>query len=72
MNAVRSLKPRRGAGAGRPAWHSGVPPTLGKTTLWSIPFRVDTRFWVYRRDWLAQAGVDETTACATPASFLQR
>lgn len=77
MNAVRALKPADEQTVGgpeaffKPAWNSGVSPTLRKTGLWSIPFLVDTRFVVYRRDWLAQAGVDETTAFATPTNFLQ-
>lgn len=38
---------------------------------YSIPYRADARLIFYRRDLLAQAGVDESTAFATPQAVLQ-
>jgi multiple sugar transport system substrate-binding protein len=43
----------------------------GENTVYSIPYRADARLIFYRRDLLAQAGVDENTAFATPESVLQ-
>lgn len=42
------------------AWQSVSLP--GAREVWGIPWMVDTRFIFYRRDLLAQAGIDETGA----------
>jgi len=40
-------------------------------TVYSIPYRADARLIFYRRDLLAQAGVDESTAFTTSKNVLQ-
>lgn len=52
------------------SWSSGTTQTLdGLTMVWAIPWTADTRVIYYRRDLLAQAGIDETTAFETPEAF---
>jgi multiple sugar transport system substrate-binding protein len=53
-----------------------IPPWKSKKgdaaeTVYSIPYRADARLIFYRRDLLAQAGVDENTAFTTPKNILQ-
>lgn len=45
--------------------------SLANTPVFSIPFLADARIVVYRRDLLAQAGVEESTAFTTNRNFLQ-
>ncbi len=52
-----------------PAWKSQKGDT--DETVYSIPYGADARLIFYRRDLLAQAGVDETTAFTTPQNVLQ-
>jgi multiple sugar transport system substrate-binding protein len=52
-----------------PAWKS-EKLDMGET-IYSIPCRADARLIFYRRDLLAQAGVDEETAFTTPKNVLQ-
>lgn len=51
-----------------PPWTSKVGDT---DVVYSIPYRADARLIFYRRDLLAQAGVDENTAFTTPQNVLQ-
>ncbi|GAB4579759.1 MAG: sugar ABC transporter substrate-binding protein [Anaerolineales bacterium] len=54
------------------SWSSGTTKTgEGQAIHWAIPWSADTRVIYYRRDWLARAGIDETTAFVTPAAFDQ-
>jgi ABC-type glycerol-3-phosphate transport system substrate-binding protein len=53
-----------------PAWRSKESKEDGEVA-YSIPYRADTRLIFYRRDLLAQAGVDEATAFSTPQAVLQ-
>lgn len=43
----------------------------GGTSVYSIPYRADARLILYRRDLLAAAGVDESTAFTTSKNVLQ-
>ncbi|MGC1377911.1 MAG: extracellular solute-binding protein [Anaerolineales bacterium] len=52
-----------------PAWKS--QKAYDKEFVFSIPQSADARHVYYRRDMLAKAAVDETTAFATPQNFLQ-
>lgn len=52
-----------------PPWKSEEDHT-GRT-VYSIPYRADARLIYYRRDLLAQAGVDESTAFTTSKRILQ-
>ncbi len=52
------------------SWSSGT--TLahgGSSTVWAIPWSADTRVIYFRRDWLEQAGINETTAFDSPQAF---
>lgn len=52
------------------SWSSGTTKAHGgSSTVWAIPWSADTRVIYYRRDWLAQAGIDETTAFESPQAF---
>lgn len=70
MNALRPFSPGEiqslgGEEAYLPSrWRSGFRP--GETEMWAVPWMVDLRIIYYRRDLLAQAGVDESTAFETP------
>ncbi len=52
-----------------PAWKSQKHNNVD--TVYSIPHMTDARHIYYRRDLLAQAGVDEETAFANPENILQ-
>ena len=52
-----------------PAWKS--QKAYDKGFVFSIPHMTDARHVYYRRDILAKAGVDETTAFTTPKNVLQ-
>lgn len=75
MNALRPFTPAEVASFGgrdsfiQSAWKAGYCPD--DDLLWAVPWRVDTRVIFYRRDLLAQAGIDETVAFQTPANMEQ-
>lgn len=46
-----------------------VASSRGVMNAWSIPWSADTRCVFYRRDWLEQAGIDESTAFDTLEHF---
>ncbi len=50
------------------AWEGGM--LVGSPQVWSIPWLVDSRLLFYRRDILAKAGIDETTAFTTHQSLI--
>jgi len=52
-----------------PPWKSRKEDA--EQTVYSIPYRADVRLVYYRRDLLAQAGVDEGTAFTTPQNVLK-
>ena len=53
-----------------PAWDSCVTPSDGMMrSVWAIPWSGDVRVVYYRRDLLAKAGVDESTAFQDAAAF---
>ena len=70
MNALRSFSDNEIKEAGgqmaflQPAWQSGK--TTGSLAIWSMPWTTYTFIIAYRRDLLEKAGVDESTAFATP------
>lgn len=45
-----------------PSWNSCVTATDNQRQVWAIPWSGDVRVMYYRRDLLAQAGIDESTA----------
>ncbi len=49
------------------AWENAMPHADGR--LWAVPWLVDARILFYRRDWLKRAGVEESTAFATPQAL---
>ena len=51
------------------AWQGNQLP--GSDQEYAIPWILDTRNLLYRRDWLEKAGVDETKAFATPKAMEQ-
>ena len=75
MNSLRSfvqsdIDACGGAQAFIPAsWHSCL--LSGSSTVWAMPYMADIRLIYYRRDLLAQAGVDEATAFTTPEQMVQ-
>lgn len=75
MNALRPFTAPEVAAVGgeaaflRSAWQSGQ--VGGASQLWALPWLADTRVIYYRRDWLAQAGVDEKDAFNTAAQLEQ-
>jgi len=72
-NALRPFTDAELTGLGGPAaflpvlWQSGILSSKVR----AIPWLAATRLIYYRRDWLAQAGVDEATAFDTPAHLEQ-
>jgi multiple sugar transport system substrate-binding protein len=75
MNSLRPFTPTElrtlgGEAAFLPSrWRSGMRP--GDSEVWAIPWLVDLRLFYYRRDLLAQAGVDEAAAFASAESIEQ-
>ena len=75
MNALRTFTPAevRTCGASSefvPAlWESST--LHGRPGMWAMPWLVDTRVLFYRRDLLAQAGVDEAYAFDTTEAMAQ-
>ena len=73
MEALRPFHPTElEAVGGAPAflglaWQSGR--VIGSTQTWAVPWLADTRVILYRRDLLAKAGIDETTAFQTHSQF---
>jgi len=73
MNALRPFTGPELAQIGGPsaflpsAWQTGSAPNASR--MWAVPWLADTRFAFYRRDVLAQAGIDERTAFQTPGQF---
>jgi ABC-type glycerol-3-phosphate transport system substrate-binding protein len=74
MNALYALTPLELREIGSPddfvpeAWASVVMPTSAhdaRGQIWAIPWSGDTRGVFYRRDMLAEAGIDAQTAFAT-------
>jgi multiple sugar transport system substrate-binding protein len=51
------------------SWQSAVLVGEQGPTVWAAPWLVDARIVCYRRDLLAQAGIDATTAFQTPDQF---
>lgn len=51
------------------AWQSCLLPNDSR--VWALPLTIDPRLFIYRRDFLEQAGVDETAAFATHAAVEQ-
>jgi multiple sugar transport system substrate-binding protein len=74
MNALRPFTGNEIATLGganafaTPCWRSVTLPN--DPTAWAIPWTAFTFIIAYRRDLLAQAEIDETTAFATPAAML--
>lgn len=52
-----------------PPWK--LKKTNAEEVTYSIPYRADARLIFYRRDLLAQAGIDESSAFVTPQAVLQ-
>jgi multiple sugar transport system substrate-binding protein len=53
-------------------WQSGALASNGEkipSALWGVPWITDTRLVFYRRDLLAQAGIDERSAFQNPEQF---
>ncbi|MBN1260657.1 MAG: extracellular solute-binding protein [Anaerolineae bacterium] len=75
MRAVRPFMPEEVRQIGAPEdfvpaiWESVSLPH--DTTVWGIPWILDTRILFYRRDLLAGAGIDERTAFNTPQALLE-
>lgn len=75
MNALRPYNERDLAAIGGQAaflpaaWQSALLP--GNSTVWTMPWLVETRPIFYRRDLLAAAGIDESTAFSTQANLEQ-
>lgn len=51
------------------AWDSCQVP--GKKAFWALPWLTDTRVLYYRRDLLAQAGMDEAKAFSSPTALFE-
>jgi ABC-type glycerol-3-phosphate transport system substrate-binding protein len=75
MNGLRQLAPAEVQKLGGQAdffpasWQSA---TLGDpSTIWAVPWLVDTRILYYRHDLLEQAGIDAREAFKTPTSLAQ-
>lgn len=68
MNTLRPFKLREVQEVGLPAafvpaaWQSAFIPNDPR--MWALPLTVDTYLTIYRRDLLAKAGIDESTAFA--------
>ena len=75
QNCLRPFKPNEVAAIGGAdqflpeAWQSGID--FDKETALAIPWTLNTYLAYYRRDLLAQAGVDETTAFTSMENFVQ-
>jgi multiple sugar transport system substrate-binding protein len=75
MNVLRPFAPSEIAVIGSPEdfipamWQSGV--TTDGSQVLSLPWITDNFYILYWRDMLEEAGVDETTAFATPEHFEQ-
>lgn len=73
MNAVRAFGPFEMRRLGSPsdfvpaAWESAS--LHDDAVLWAMPWLVDARILFYRRDILKQAGIDESSAFATPEAL---
>jgi multiple sugar transport system substrate-binding protein len=72
MNALRPFSGQEVAALGGPsvfvpaAWQSGsVRNNVGAWVIWAIPYTTDPWVLYYRRDLLAQAGIDEQAAFQT-------
>jgi multiple sugar transport system substrate-binding protein len=74
MNALRPFTRGEVAALGTeaafaaPCWRSVTLPN--DPTAWAIPWTAFTYIIAYRRDLLAQAGIDESTAFTTPAAMV--
>ncbi len=75
MNALRPFAPREVDALGgesaflAPSWQSGMLP--GDERMWAVPWLADLRLIYYRRDLLAQAGVDEQIAFTSHQQMLR-
>jgi multiple sugar transport system substrate-binding protein len=75
MNALRPYTPGEirslgGESSFLPSrWRSGTRP--GSSEIWAIPWIVDIRLFYYRKDRLAEAGIDEAEAFKSPQSVEQ-
>jgi multiple sugar transport system substrate-binding protein len=72
MNALRPFSAHEVSLLGGP---TAFLPALWRSAAdgqaWAIPWLADTRVLYYRRDWLAEAGIEEATAFATAEQFQQ-
>ncbi len=74
MEALRPLTPRELGFLGGQAhfvpaaW--GGSAGLGEDKIWTVPWLIDTRVIYYRRDWLEQAGIKETSAFETHEAMI--
>ena len=75
LNSLRPFKEQEIAGLGgaeaffKSIWQSCVRPADGR--VWAIPFNIYNYALFYRRDFLAQAGIDDKNAFATPQAMLE-